>query len=492
MLKTNYINPMDLGSEEISNKTDKINKINKINKVNKIKKNAKRRFVNRRRLKKKLLKIKKKIINLKTLIEVTTDLKKRKEFMKQYQKYVKIVANFEANLFASLSRFKMNNLIKLQKMMNRPNNYYKYLFNYHHDQLHYKNNNLFPNWTDNPNHGCHFSNFNQWFQYLKVIARSRSRYQRKKMRNLKNSQRFKISNLYQGPKSYDCIAFLNGNENDEKLVPLHKGRRRGHFTSPEDAYNFVKTSLEEIITYTEEQIFSNKIYVNCPALKEKRDKSGKFISNESKEKCETKIELLTIIKRLYHYPKQINYNKVKILDELYNKKLRTLKRLTYKQNNNLTECIFCIDPDVYEGLARQLTTNELIDFNNRSQNFKKLKRSDILFCITCLRAWCKSCVAELTIANRSEILHNGLTCKDYIIARDQKLEPDEIEMRKILKQCPGCKIWIERSEACNHIKCKCETHFCFVCGDDLTDLHKNGNLYDHFTMETNGDKCPQY
>lgn len=34
----------------------------------------------------------------------------------------------------------------------------------------------------------------------------------------------------------------------------------------------------------------------------------------------------------------------------------------------------------------------------------------------------------------------------------------------INKPCPGCKRLIERTEACNHMTCKCGCEFCWTCG----------------------------
>lgn len=31
------------------------------------------------------------------------------------------------------------------------------------------------------------------------------------------------------------------------------------------------------------------------------------------------------------------------------------------------------------------------------------------------------------------------------------------------KRCPGCAAVVERNQGCNHMKCRCGTHFCYVC-----------------------------
>eukprot|EP00299_Pterocystis_sp_00344_P010654 c4820_g1_i1.p1 GENE.c4820_g1_i1~~c4820_g1_i1.p1 ORF type:complete len:154 (+),score=11.76 c4820_g1_i1:260-721(+) len=32
------------------------------------------------------------------------------------------------------------------------------------------------------------------------------------------------------------------------------------------------------------------------------------------------------------------------------------------------------------------------------------------------------------------------------------------------KQCPGCRMWIEKDGGCNHVKCRCGTELCYGCG----------------------------
>ncbi len=36
------------------------------------------------------------------------------------------------------------------------------------------------------------------------------------------------------------------------------------------------------------------------------------------------------------------------------------------------------------------------------------------------------------------------------------------------KHCPGCRHVVERSEGCNHMHCRCGTHFCYKCGAAYT------------------------
>ena len=35
---------------------------------------------------------------------------------------------------------------------------------------------------------------------------------------------------------------------------------------------------------------------------------------------------------------------------------------------------------------------------------------------------------------------------------------------KKFKQCPHCEFWVERSEGCDHMRCRCGKDFCYKCG----------------------------
>ncbi|TNV77871.1 hypothetical protein FGO68_gene2248 [Halteria grandinella] len=33
-----------------------------------------------------------------------------------------------------------------------------------------------------------------------------------------------------------------------------------------------------------------------------------------------------------------------------------------------------------------------------------------------------------------------------------------------VKQCPFCKFWVEKSQGCDHMRCRCGKEFCYRCG----------------------------
>ena len=111
------------------------------------------------------------------------------------------------------------------------------------------------------------------------------------------------------------------------------------------------------------------------------------------------------------------------------------------------------------------------------QQIYRVSPDGIIFtCPACLTAICTTC----QIAS-----HDGMTCEVY---RRVETEGDE-EFQKWkqendVKDCPVCKVTIEKSYGCNHMECRnCKTHICWVC---LETFKEGVKCYDHM-HEVHGD-----
>jgi E3 ubiquitin-protein ligase RNF144 len=45
------------------------------------------------------------------------------------------------------------------------------------------------------------------------------------------------------------------------------------------------------------------------------------------------------------------------------------------------------------------------------------------------------------------------------------------KMFKGWKRCPKCHVFIEKTEGCNHMVCRCNHEFCYVCLANWTEQH---------------------
>mmetsp|Transcript_165436 Transcript_165436/g.525816 ORF Transcript_165436/g.525816 Transcript_165436/m.525816 type:complete len:167 (-) Transcript_165436:69-569(-) len=52
-----------------------------------------------------------------------------------------------------------------------------------------------------------------------------------------------------------------------------------------------------------------------------------------------------------------------------------------------------------------------------------------------------------------------------------------------VRECPNCKHGVYKDEGCNHMTCRCQHHFCYVCNESLDPL----NPYVHYSAP--GAKC---
>lgn len=92
-------------------------------------------------------------------------------------------------------------------------------------------------------------------------------------------------------------------------------------------------------------------------------------------------------------------------------------------------------------------------------------------CQLCGMEWCGRCKEQ----------HDAqVTCENHAEWRKQNGEVDErfeaLVREKHFKACPNCQNMVEKTEGCNHMRCRCEHHFCYVCGQSCP----QAKPYDHF------------
>ncbi|KAG2747512.1 hypothetical protein P692DRAFT_20565948 [Suillus brevipes Sb2] len=108
-----------------------------------------------------------------------------------------------------------------------------------------------------------------------------------------------------------------------------------------------------------------------------------------------------------------------------------------------------------------------------AQVYRAVSGGVILQCPSCLVRICSGCHAEA---------HDGVTCEERDQAEDKLYH--EWAASHDVKNCPGCKTPIERSEGCNHMTCiKCQTHICWEC---LATFPKGDGIYEHMRQKHGG------
>ncbi|KAI0766296.1 hypothetical protein BC629DRAFT_1596451 [Irpex lacteus] len=84
------------------------------------------------------------------------------------------------------------------------------------------------------------------------------------------------------------------------------------------------------------------------------------------------------------------------------------------------------------------------------------------------QAQCPACQTLMCVPCRVSWHHN-MTCEDFQALPLDERSPEDQQALQLMRaqhwrRCPQCQIIVELEHGCNHITCRCGTHFCFKCG----------------------------
>lgn len=107
---------------------------------------------------------------------------------------------------------------------------------------------------------------------------------------------------------------------------------------------------------------------------------------------------------------------------------------------------------------------------------------DMVTCERCKEKFCFKCHQQW---------HKGFTCDSYQKWKKQFKDYDGSFMNWIkastAKQCPGCNFWVQRTDGCNHMTCRCGTEFCYICGGEYGRCSCEGDDYYDSDIDYNSD-----
>lgn len=108
-----------------------------------------------------------------------------------------------------------------------------------------------------------------------------------------------------------------------------------------------------------------------------------------------------------------------------------------------------------------------------TQIYRSAPRNTVLQCPSCLVRICPACHIEY---------HDGMTCEERDEAEDKMFW--QWRANNDVKDCPVCRVPIERSEGCNHMTCiRCQSHICWEC---LAVFPRGEGIYDHMRHKHGG------
>ena len=95
-------------------------------------------------------------------------------------------------------------------------------------------------------------------------------------------------------------------------------------------------------------------------------------------------------------------------------------------------------------------------------------------CPSCLRSVCSACQG---------VPHEGVSCFEWEINQNAEVQKADALLEKWanrkgkdVHRCPKCSALIEKNKGCNHIKCHCGAHLCWICIESFPDAD---SVYTH-------------
>ncbi|PRQ50285.1 putative aminoacyltransferase, E1 ubiquitin-activating enzyme [Rosa chinensis] len=88
-------------------------------------------------------------------------------------------------------------------------------------------------------------------------------------------------------------------------------------------------------------------------------------------------------------------------------------------------------------------------------------------CPACHRLFCAGCQVPW---------HSGVDCEEFqMLNEDERGREDlmvnQLAKEKKWKRCPRCHFYVEKTQGCLHISCRCQFQFCYGCGAEWTSNH---------------------
>ncbi|KAF7294699.1 RBR-type E3 ubiquitin transferase [Mycena indigotica] len=111
-----------------------------------------------------------------------------------------------------------------------------------------------------------------------------------------------------------------------------------------------------------------------------------------------------------------------------------------------------------------------------TQVYRRQTTPATVTCPSCFLKVCRACDEEG---------HEGMSCDEWKLQGDpgeQERRNQEWAAENGVKRCPVCSVWIEKTEGCNHMTCKCGAHLCWLCVRQFPE----GEIYNHLNSAHGG------
>eukprot|EP01080_Neovahlkampfia_damariscottae_P001673 gene1673-442_t len=227
-------------------------------------------------------------------------------------------------------------------------------------------------------------------------------------------------------------------------------KRKNNFTDsqPEKKKKIEKIEEKkiEVIQKEEEVIEEPKKIITCCICFEDKDENvtlnclDKFCTDCLKEYIKTSVQTKKFPVKCPN-PKCKQEIQIPIIKKIIND-----DKLFMEFENTTTQDLIETEKNIYSCCPTPDCKYSFVHLEGDDPHFR---------CEICRKHYCLNCKSEY---------HHRMTCLQY-----KKKHINDVLFIKFVtganyKQCLKCKAWIERTEGCPHMTCKCGFEFCYACG----------------------------
>ncbi|KAA8542025.1 hypothetical protein F0562_023177 [Nyssa sinensis] len=99
-----------------------------------------------------------------------------------------------------------------------------------------------------------------------------------------------------------------------------------------------------------------------------------------------------------------------------------------------------------------------------NDNVEVIRESE---CPICRRLFCAQCYVPW---------HSGVECEEFQGLHENERAREDLMVRELARdkkwmRCPHCKFFVEKTEGCVHLTCRCGFQFCYACGANWSESH---------------------
>ncbi|KAL4473480.1 hypothetical protein ABPG74_022344 [Tetrahymena malaccensis] len=289
-----------------------------------------------------------------------------------------------------------------------------------------------------------------------------------------------ITQLYQSCQNLDQYIILEQASsqliNDQEQEPLTYLQKIQDTIQNQISFSSsIKEKLEDQevqVTFNQRgQLSSSNSYIE---ESEESKEEQKMYDSYKEQNCDICLELIDTQE---HYP-------VECCGQMFHKVC--LKMYFNSQVKQRRFPLKCLNQKCFSEISQKDVRKILNDLD--FQKFEQFQLKNYIDCLGDQASWCPTpdCQFAFILDDDQTILDCPCCKKIYCLSCKEDDKQFESFVRgKKFKQCSQCRMWVEKSDGCDHMTCRCGNQFCYKCGGPYKQCLCDSNQNNQTQFEQN-------